>query len=353
MRRLRNQFAVTLVLLMSLSAVHAQNDELVGDWVIVTTGFSFVGTNTSYAEVTIEAQDGELQAYIFNGPAPLRVDGDAFELDLDWRSGFDVEYLSTFKGQLNDDGRLEGKLTHHGATNFLGRPLRDGNFTGARAEPPAALDGLPPQPVNMEGVYRRAGGLGAVSKISFSMTERGQGILDEYLEMDNANSRCASPGLVLASGLPYPMEILQTDDYIVIIYGADYARRIYLDDREFPETETSSSLGFSRGEWKGETLVVTTTRLNPAFMSTRGQPVSADAHTVEHFYYDDRGYLHADMWVHDPANYSRTPHLRRVYDQDFNPSVITKIDCDPYTFFRALALEGQLEEFWDRSQYRR
>ena len=34
----------------------------------------------------------------------------------------------------------------------------------------------------------------------------------------------------------------------VVVYGADYARRIYVDDREFPDTATSSSLGFSRGE---------------------------------------------------------------------------------------------------------
>ena len=36
-----------------------------------------------------------------------------------------------------------------------------------------------------------------------------------------------------------------------------------------------------------------------------------------------------------------------------NPTVITKIDCDPYTFFRARDLESQLEEFWSRSKYRR
>lgn len=347
------RIAATAIFLLHSFATYAQQNELVGDWVIVTTGFSFVGTTTSYAEVTIEEQDGELRAYIFNGPAPIRVNGDEFELDLDWRSGFDLEYLSTFKGRIMDDGTLEGEMTHNGASNFLGRTLRDGRFTATRAEPPPDLEGLPPQPVDMSGIYNRAGGLGAVSKITFSMTNRGQGILDEYLEMDNANSRCASPGLVLASGLPYPMEILHTDDYIVIVYGADYARRIYLDGREFPETATSSSLGFSVGEWKGETLVVTTTRLNPAFMSSRGQPVSADAYTEEHFYYDDRGYLHADMWVHDPDNYTRTPHLRRVYDQDFNPRVITKVDCDPYTFFRALDLEGQLQMFWDRAKYRR
>ena len=155
-----HRISAVFVLLFYAFAAHAQDNELVGDWVIVTTGFSFVGTTTSYAEVSIEEQDGELRAYIFNGPAPLRVNGDEFELDLDWRSGFDVEYLSTFKGRLNEDGTLEGEMAHHGATNFLGRSLRDGRFTGTRAEPPADLEGLPPQPVNMSGVYRRAGGLG-------------------------------------------------------------------------------------------------------------------------------------------------------------------------------------------------
>ena len=205
------------------------------------------------------------------------MDGRSFEIDLDWASGFDEEYLSTFKGTLNDDGTLSGELTHNGATNFLGRAWVDGSFTATRTEPRPNLDGLPPKPIDMSGIYRRASGLWAVRKLDFAMTERGQNIIDNYLEMDNANSRCASPGLVLASGLPYPMEILHAEGYIVIVYGADYARRIYLDGREFPETEQSSSLGFSTGEWKGDTLVVTTTRLNPAFMSTRGQPVSADA----------------------------------------------------------------------------
>ena len=340
-------------LLQCGSSAFAQNNDLVGEWTIVTTGFSFVGNNTSYLRVTIEENDGALSAYIYNGPATLRVNGNEFELDVDWRSGFDVEYLSILKGVLNEDGTLQGALTHNGATNFLGRTWNDGEFTGTRTRPRSELDGLAPEPVDLSGIWNRAFGLGAINKIYFAMSDQGQATLDSYLEMDNANSRCASPGLVFASGLPYPMEILHSDNYIVIVYGADYARRIYLDDREFPDTATSSSLGFSRGEWQGETLVVTTTELNPAFMSTRGQPVSADAYTIEHFYFDEKGYLHANMWLHDPKNYERTPYLRRVYDRDFSPSVITKIDCDPFTFFRALYLEGELKTYWDRAKYRR
>lgn len=331
----------------------AQEHELEGDWTIVTTGFSFVGSTTSYVDLTIEDSDEGLVAYAYNGPVPLRVSGREFEFDLDWASGFDVEYLATFSGSIDDNGTISGRLSHNGASNFLGRPWQDGEFTGTRTTPPEPLNDLGPEPVDFSGVWRRASGLGAVRKLNFAMTERGQSILDNYQEMDNANSRCASPGLVLGSGLPYPMEIFHSEDYIVLVYAADYARRIYLDGREFPDSATSSSFGFSTGEWKGETLVVTTSRLTPAFMSTRGQPVSADATTIEHFYFDDKGYLHTDMWLHDPANYERPPYLRRVYDRDFSPSVITKVDCDPYTFFRALYLEQDLEEFWDRAEYRR
>jgi hypothetical protein len=352
MKNMVQSAVIVLSLIASMSAA-AQDNALVGDWTITSSGFSFVGSSTVVIHLTVENQDGQLKAYIYNGPASIRIEGNEFEVDLDWASGFDEAYLSTFRGHLTGDDTLEGELIHHGATNFLGRAWQNGTFKGKRSDVPANLDKLPATPVDMSGVYNRASGLGAVRKLAFSMTPRGQAIIDDYLEMDNANSRCASPGLVLASGFPYPMEILHTDNYIVIVYGADYARRIYLDGREFPETATSSSLGFSVGEWKGETLVVTTTMLNPAFMSTRGQPVSADAYTTEYFYFDDKGYLHADMWLHDAVNYTRPPYLRRVYDQNFNLPVITKIDCDPYSFFRALALEGQLEEFWSRSTRRR
>lgn len=344
---------VSFLLFVFCTAASSQGSGLIGDWTIVSSGFGSMSGGTNVVNISIEANNGQLEAFIYSGPAPLRINGSEFELDLDWHSGFDVEHLATFKGHLKDDGTIEGVLSNNGENNFLGRPMRDGTFTGTKDEAVPDLDGLAPEPVDFSGVWNRAFGLGAVRKIRFSMTDRGQDIIDRYQEMDNANSRCASPGLVLASGMPYPMEILHTDDYIVIVYAADYVRRIYLDGRDFPDDVTNSSFGFSLGEWKGETLVVTTTKLNPAFMSTRGQPVSADAYTIEHFFFDDKGYLHGDMWVHDMANYSRPPHLRRVYDRNFSPTVLTKVDCDPYSFFRALYLEGELETLWNRARFRR
>ena len=326
--------------------------DLAGEWHIETTGFAFGGATSHVHLSVVEAGDG-LEAYIYGGPVALRVDGDAFEIDLDWATPFDTTHLSTFRGQKNADGTLAGVVDHNNDRNFLGDEMRGGRFTGERETPRTVEAGTPPDPVDLSGVWNRGFGMGAVRKLDYAMTAGGQAVLDGYKEMDNANSRCASMGLVMASGMPYPMEIMPADGFILIVYGADYVRRVYLDGREFPDSETSSSLGFSQGEWVGDTLVIKTTHLNPAFMSTRGQPVSADAHTIEHFYLDDKGYLHADMWIHDPDNYERPPYLRRVMDRDFTPRVITKIGCDPYTFFRALYLDGNLEEFWGRSEKRR
>ena len=331
---------------------YAQNADLIGDWDIVTYGFAFGGT-TSHIDLTVEEDDGNLMAYAYNGPVELRVNGNDFEFEFDWDSAWGKGHNSTFSGKLNENGELEGTVDHNGEIGFLGNPLQGGGFTGARVQVRNVSDDLPPEPTDLSGVWNRASGQGGVRKVDFAMTPKGQAVIDNYLEMDNGNSRCASMGVVMATSMPYPLEIVPTEDHLIFVYGAEYVRRVYLDDREFPDTASASSLGFSKGEWKGDTLVITTTHLNPAFVHSRGKPVSANAHTTEYFYLDDKGYLHADMWVHDPENYTRPVHRRRVMDRDFSPTVITKIGCDSYSFYRALYLGEELEEFWSRADRRR
>lgn len=326
---------------------------LFGEWTVVTSGIPSVRGGNTYVHLTIEEQAGEPSAYIYNGPVPIRIDGSRFEVDFDWASGFDKEFLSTFRGRINDDGQLEGDFVNHGAARFTRVILDDGKFTATRTNNHSEVPDLPPSPVDLSGIYRRAPGHWSAEKLTYAMTARGAKIIDNYLEMDNPNTRCASPGLVMSSGLPFAMEILHKEDYILIVYGADEVRRVYLDGRAFPDSGVDSMLGFSTGVWKGETLVITTTKLSPAFMSTVGQPISADASTIEHFYLDSEGYLHGDLWLHDPKNYSRPPYLLRTYARSPAQTVVTKFDCDPYSFFRSLSLDNELETFWSRSALRR
>jgi hypothetical protein len=332
-------------------AIDIENAKLLGDWDIMTTGFAG-GKTTSHVNVSFEEEAGKIKAYVYDGPVNARFNGNYFEFDLDWSTAWDTGHISTFSGKITDEGKLEGKVSHNGSHDFLGKPMQGGEFIGSRSISEQIFDDILPSLVDLSGIWNRASGFWPIRKINYAMTATGQSIIDNYLEMDNPNSRCGSMGLIMASGMPYTMEVINTEDYTVIVYGADYVRRIYLDDRKFPDTVANSSLGFSKGHWVGETLVVKTTNLTPAFMSTRGQPISANAYTIEHFYLDKDGYLHADLWLHDPENYTRAPYIRRVMKRNTGTPVVVKVGCDPYTFFRGLYLEGQLEEFWDRSAYR-
>lgn len=350
--RVRNVFLVS-VLLFAPALAAADDSPLAGSWMIEATGFAF-GNASSPIDLEIEQGGEKLVAWVYNGPVALRADGNDFEIDLDWKTLFDTVHLTTLRGRLTDDGTLEGVVDHGDQSNFLGDPMPSGRFTGRRHEPRQMLPEAAPEPVDLTGVWNRATGQWPVRKLEFAMTAPARQVMNDYLDMDNPGTRCAPEGLVLLTAYRFmPVEILHTDDYLLLAYGADYVRRIYLDGREAPPDLLPSSLGFSTGVWQGSTLVVTTTHLTPSFMSSRGQPVSGDATTIEHFYLDDRGYLHGDQWLLDSANYTRPPFLRKTFDRDFRPTVITEFGCDPYTFFRELYLQGQLEEFWERREQRR
>ena len=83
---------------------------------------------------------------------PVTVDGDAVEIDIDWVAGTDVSYVSTLRGSLNEDGALSGIYDLHGVIDFMGRPMRNGSFTGIRIPEAGAekvIEDLPPDPVDI------------------------------------------------------------------------------------------------------------------------------------------------------------------------------------------------------------
>ena len=131
---LNRRLELIVVILAGLACAKsfAQSTDLIGDWEIVTEGFAMGGTTSSVA-VTFEKQGDAVSAYIYAGPADVRVNGNEFELDLHWATGWDTHHISTFSGTLNAHGELEGEVDHHGAIDFLGNPMRGGSFAGSRA----------------------------------------------------------------------------------------------------------------------------------------------------------------------------------------------------------------------------
>jgi hypothetical protein len=112
------------------------------------------------------------------------------------------------------------------------------------------------------------------------------------------------PGSMLGSG-GYPMEIIQREDQLFVIYEAhNEIRRIYLGDEiRDPATFFPERNGYSTAFWEGDHLIVETSRLKTQVDSR--YPHSAAATIREEYYYgepteDGLKVLVAEMVMTDP-----------------------------------------------------
>ena len=334
-------------------------EDYLGSWRITSPLLlaSVPGIKTYY-DITIQREGEGLTGWAYNGPFAVKFEDSQIVMTIDWTEGSDAQNESTFTGFIDNNGDLVGDIDHGGHVYFTGNPAINGVFSGARIDYPESesvsrLNDQPPEPEDFSGLWSGDSSKIGLNKTWFDLTETGRKITASFEPEDAPQIRCAGYGLVntfVFSNIIYDVEILQNDDQLTILYGADYVRRIYMDGREFPENRQNTYMGFSRGEWKGDTLVVKTTNIAPSFLRTgHGHPISENAYTVEHYSLSDDGQLRAEMWVFDQGNYNRPPYFRAIFSKNPAPVVITKHGCDPKSFFRQLHAEGELDEFFSRS----
>ena len=145
--------------------------------------------------------------------------------------------------------------------------------------------------------------------MTLDYTPAAQRAVDAYHYLDDPSLRCVSPGLVRISGWPYPLEIVQNDAQVTILYESFHeVRRIFLDGRGYPESLPHRALGYSLGHWEGSTLVVETKMLTAGYVDLAGQPLSENSRVVERMSLSDDGQaLRSELTLYDPENY-RTAH---------------------------------------------
>jgi hypothetical protein len=179
---------------------------------------------------------------------------------------------------------------------------------------------------SMEGAVDTLGAIGAVPPSVGVVEEGAIPYLPEARAQRDANfanrrtedpeAKCFRPGVPRATYMPYPFQIVQSDDDIMIVYQyAGAVRNIFMN--EHVPALVESWMGWSNGRWEGDTLVVDVeAQIGQAWLDRAGNYASATLRVTER--YTPLGPdLRYEATLEDPAVYSKpwtisVPLYRRV-----------------------------------------
>ena len=327
----------------------AEEERFAGKWMMNVV---IPGAEPLVGLLEIVEEDGEWVAYVENGPAPLKIDGNKIEVEVDTRDRQGFRFQRLLQGELNDD-QLAGVLHSIDILESAAEYGEDGSlWTAVRADSmparksAATLEDFGGTWVGIRGVDFR--------KYTMDMTDSAKEWLSGYdARMDEAQKRCVSPGLVAAATWIFPFEIIVSPQRLTMMYEVfGLSRRIFIDQTEMPEFYPESSMGYSQGSIEDGELIIETTLLSRSTRDFNGEPVGENARIVERYFLtDDGNRLNMIMQLVDADNYKRPPIRRRAWDKN-NESLIFPFECDPDSFFRQLYNEGRMQEYIERSPRR-
>jgi hypothetical protein len=247
----------------------------------------------------------------------------------------------------------------HARTRHSGTSVWAGLFAaGVTLAAPQLAAAEHPDFTGVWGVYRepgQAGGFGFGAPEALPLRPEAQAKVDAYNALvapaqDTPGGFCLGtgmPGSMLGSG-GYPMEIVQHDDIIVVIYEAHgEIRHIHINGSASEEDLFPDRNGYSVGRWEGDKLIVETTHLKEA-VDQRRYPHSAEARIVEEYELitndDGSKVLVANMTMTDPVFYTEPITAEKKWS--FLPGVrLLPYECNEPTWEEHLdSLRGQATE---------
>jgi hypothetical protein len=125
---------------------------------------------------------------------------------------------------------------------------------------------------------------------------------------DDPEGYCLPAGVPRYTGTPYPFQIIQLPDRVVILYeGASHMYRVVLMNAEHSKDPDPSWLGESVGHWEGnDTLVIDTVGFNGrTWLDYVGHPASDQLHVIERLKRPDYRTLVYEATIEDPKYYTK------------------------------------------------
>jgi hypothetical protein len=117
--------------------------------------------------------------------------------------------------------------------------------------------------------------------------------------------KCYMPGIPRATYMPYPFQIVQSSDNILMTYEfASASRIVRLNAKE--ESPAPAWMGWSIGRWDGETLVIEVTdHMEDTWFDRAGNYHSDALKVTERYTATDENTLQYQATIEDPKVFSR------------------------------------------------
>lgn len=128
---------------------------------------------------------------------------------------------------------------------------------------------------------------------------------------------CFPFGLSRSMNSPYPLQIMQNDRYISLLFEQNtWFHVVYLDGRDHPKADAIDPtwFGHSIGRWEGDALVIDTVGFNGfTRLDTMGHPHSDQLHLVQTLLRTDADHIAFTITVDDPKIYAKPWKNERTF----------------------------------------
>jgi hypothetical protein len=149
---------------------------------------------------------------------------------------------------------------------------------------------------------------------------------------EDTDSKCYMPGVPRITYMPYPFRIVQTQNYVTILYEYIHLiRTIYTNGTMHPEG-IDFWMGDSRGHWDTDALVVDVTNFNDRTWFDKVGDFHSDAlHVVERYSFIDKDHLDYEVTIDDPKVFTRAWKMRMPIYRRIEENV-RPLEYDCYAF---------------------
>ena len=134
--------------------------------------------------------------------------------------------------------------------------------------------------------------------------------LDDWKTYDPTNGdytgSCLPFGMSRSMNSPDPLQIMQNDKYIGLLFEQNSWFHMVKLNREHPKTVEPTWFGDSVGRWDGDTLVIDTVGFNGnTRLDTIGHPHSDALHMIQTLKRTDAGHIAYTVTIDDPKAYTK------------------------------------------------